>query len=229
MKSNAARILIANALSTFIAFSALAGPTPITAGLRLDTLADAHVIFGEEEPNFIDIDFENAFQVETLNPMTVAAMAASVDGDASVVTSGWAHASWKNPSAGRVEFRGLGWTTKKVTANGRAAINSNATLPYWIYTVVPDVDTVFTISWDVKANGTDTSGLNGFEFSLDQAPQQSMELNTSGTASVVLSAGTSYLLGITTKSDTDPTFLGTPLGTRSAHMNGIFKWKMKPL
>src|SRR5688572_6454302 len=98
-------------------------PTPISATMLQPALADAHIIFGEEEPNFIDIDFDTEVQVGTIEPMKVAALAVSTDDKARVRSFGRGSSIWDSVSSGSMRFRG-GWITKKVTENGRASIRS---------------------------------------------------------------------------------------------------------
>jgi hypothetical protein len=205
-------------------------PTPITAGMHQSVLADAHVIFGEDEENFLDIDFDEEFQVGTIDPMKVSAKAVSTDGKAQVRSFGRGSSKWQSLSAGSMRFHG-GWITKNVTENGRASIRSPANgQPSWQYTFVPDVDSVFTLKWDIRGHGTNTEGLRGYELDVRFSPFHTMMVDTEGSVEVFLVAGTTYTISVRNLSETNPPFQfeGMPLGDRKAFITARFSWNIEP-
>lgn len=204
--------------------SAEAEPTPVTAQLLLSALADPHVV----DETVVEIDNGTKFQVGTLNPMTASAQAADVEEGARIITRAVAHAEWKSPSAGSVDFYDMGWKTKNVTQNGRAEITGTPNNSSWYYTFTTDADSVFTIRWDIKGRGTNLEGLDGFQLLVNWAPFQTVAINTSDSVSVNLAAGQTYTIALAPLADTDPTFVGFPLGTRTAFMNARFHWKIEP-
>jgi len=201
-------------------------PSPVFSTMNVTVSSDAHVVDGTD----IDLDFDNAFQNGTLDPMKVLAKAVSSDGPGKVRTMFRGGAKWLSASRGRTEFQ-LGWTTRNVTENGRATTrNYGNGNPNWEYVFVADVDSTFTLTWHIVGGGSNSEGLNGFRLDLNSSPYQTMDVNTDGSLSIALLAGASYAIGLFSLAETNPEgqFEGMPLGTRTAHMNGNFDWVIAP-
>lgn len=185
-------------------------PTPVSSSLRLQADSDA----GSGLVTNTDSDS----QLDTVNPLSASVSAFTTSGEASVLSKATGTATWTDSSQGVVNFTDVGWKTVGVNF-GEAALSNGLD---WSYQFVSDATGFFTLKYDIKGSGTDTFGLNGFNFNWsDPESVQELFLDSSGTLKRVISAGESYIVSLKNRAN-----IGGGLGTREAFMDGTFKWKI---
>lgn len=206
------RILIALVLTALISVPASA-TIVVRSGFAMQADADAG-------PGGSVTDTDSAFQVGTINPLSVSVNALAVSGSRSSNAVGTGSATWANAAQGQVVFDDVGWITQNVSS-GFADVSQGAD---WSYTFIADTDGSFTLLWDIQEDAatTDNFGLNFFNFTWSGAGGgQGMGLNTLGSLSRPIMAGTEYTVGINNQAN----IFGGP-GTTVALMDGTFDWEM---
>jgi hypothetical protein len=98
----------------------------------------------------------------------------------------------------------------------------------WTYEFLADTTGLFTLDYKIIGYGSDTGGLIGFNFYwpgyfYSPGPEgfEFLGVNTSGTLTRAITAGNTYTVGIKNFAN-----IGGGLGTRNAHMDGTFNWKI---
>lgn len=220
MPSTSIASAVAGCCTLMFVASAHAEPTPVSAGMHLAAFADPHVI----DETTVETDIDSEFQVGTLSPMTVSVQVADVENGARVIAKAVGHATFKSASAGRVEVHNAGWTTKDVTEIARATVTGTPNGAVWLYAFTPDANAVFTIDWDIRGRGTNLEGLEGFQLLVNFSPFHTMSIDTADSVSFDLLAGVTYVVLLAPLADTGR----VTLGTRSAHMDASFRWKIEP-
>jgi hypothetical protein len=190
------------------AISAHPLPVPIESSLEMEAMANA----GGETVTDTDSDVQDG----TINPLSILVSAPAISGSASVLTTGAGSAIWDGPGKGHVQLFGIGWVTKDVSS-GFAAVFTGTD---WIYTFIADKDGFFILKFTVTGAGSDTFGLNGFNF-IWSGPggNDFMPLESSGTITRPITAGDTFTVNIKNQANI---FGG--LGTRDARMKGTFEW-----
>lgn len=154
--------------------------------------------------------------INQLGPVSVSALATAAAG--SVLTTGTATATWLNPAAGQVTFDNLGWDIQNVET-GFANVFTGSD---WTYTFQADVNGFFTLNWNVTGAGTDTFGLNGFNFVWSGAGGNDfLFLNSAGTLTRPIVAGQQFTVNINNQAN-----ISGGVSTRTAFMDGVFDWQM---
>ncbi|MFO0846381.1 MAG: hypothetical protein U0797_29105 [Gemmataceae bacterium] len=144
------RILAALALLLSGVGQATAGPVSSSLSLQADSNAGAGTV----------TDTDSQSQGATINTLSASVLALAVNGNASVQTSGTGLATWTNPNVGQVVLSDVGWTAVNVGV-GSAFLTSG--LDY-SYTFTADATGTFLLNYDITATGSDTFGLNGFNY-----------------------------------------------------------------
>ncbi|HLO86798.1 MAG TPA: PEP-CTERM sorting domain-containing protein [Nostocaceae cyanobacterium] len=185
-------------------------PTANSSSLRLEAEADAG--------SGLVTDIDSDSQFGTTNPLSVSVRALATSGNARVLSQGSATATWTNSSEGVVNFSNLGWTTTGVNS-GSATLFRGLD---WSYEFVSDATGFFTLDYNTSDSGTNTFGLNGFNF-LWSGPGGDAFVGTSnsGTIQRAIFAGQTYTVGLRNQANI---FGG--LGTRESYLNGRFNWKI---
>jgi hypothetical protein len=163
-------------------------------------------------------DHHSQSQGATTNALSVSVDALSNPENSLVEATATGSATWTSAGQGSVVLSNVGWTTQNVGVGSAALANG---LDY-AYTFVSDQSGTLTLSYNVAATGTNTFGLNGFRMTFD-GDVHTFNLNTSGTVSESVVAGTTYTLGLKNLAD-----IGGGLGTRDAHMGGTFDFNFTP-
>jgi hypothetical protein len=194
------------------AASALALPIAISSSLNLIAGSDA----GGGFVNNTDTQLQGA----TVNPLIASVDAIAVSGNASVDTHADAAATWTDAASGNVTFRSVGWRASNVTF-GNSLVDMGTD---WQYTFTADATGLFTMDWNIFDSGgsNDTFGLNGFIFDWSGAGGSVfLDFASSGALTRAIVAGTTYTVGLENVAN-----IGGGLGTRAAHMDGLFDWSM---
>ena len=169
------------------------------------------------------IDVASASQgasTNNLGPMSANAVSTSVGGTS--ITSGTTSATWSNAAAGVVRFDDIGWDNSNYT-NQIVSFSSLAGTQ-WTYTFIADIDGLFTLDWNVLLLQPigDSFGLNDFRFTIDSGGGQTvMNVNTTGSTTRNIFAGTQYMVEIHTNSG-----IVGGVGQRTSFMDGVFNWSM---
>jgi hypothetical protein len=112
----------------------------------------------------------------------------------------------------------IGWNTVGVSQGSAVLFNGLD----WTYEFLADTTGLFTLDYDVTGSGSDTFGLNGFNFSWSEPESDDFfNLDTSGTITRAITAGNTYTVNITNQAN----IFGS-LGTRDARMDGAFNWRI---
>ena len=197
------------------ALAALAWAPPATAGIMpvsssLSLEADANAGAGTV------VNTGSQSQGTSVSPLNASATATAINGGASVVSTITGSASWVSPAAGSITLSNVGWTSANVTSGSADLFNG---LDY-SYTFTPDVAGTLTFNFNVTAGGSSTFGLNGFSFSFD-GDSRFFLINTSGTFTEPLAAGTTYTLQLMNFANISGSF-----GTRNSDMTGTFSFSI---
>jgi hypothetical protein len=151
---------------------------------------------------------------------SVSAAASCTGPNRKLTTSGDVTATWTaNTKKGTIKFNNIGWTANNNVTNGAAV--ADAGLDY-TYTFTPTTAIDFTLTYNITANGNNTTnaGLNGFFITLSGGNWSGLfGLGTSGTLTALLAANQSYTLTI----QDDASISGNIAGAKS-HMDGKFNW-----
>lgn len=185
-------------------------PTPVSSSLSLQAESDAG--------NGLVTDIDSDSQLNTLNSLSASVSAFATFGGASVLSTATGTATWTDSSQGVVNLTDLGWETVAVDSGSAQLFNGLD----WSYEFISDATGFFTLEYDISGSGTDTFGLNGFNFNWSGAEGGGfLNLNSSGTLSREILAGESYVVSLRNQANI---FGG--LATREAFMDGTFKWKI---
>jgi len=185
-------------------------PTPISSSLRLEADSDAG--------SGIVTDIDGDSQGGTINPLSASVSALATSGNASVLSTAEGIATWFNSAQGEVNLFNIGWNTVEVSSGSAFLFNGLD----WTYEFLADTTGLFTLDYNVTGSGSDTFGLNGFNFSWS-GPEGGnfFPLDTSGTLTRAITAGNSYTVNIRNQANI---FGG--LSTRNARMDGAFNWRI---
>ncbi|MDZ8109325.1 MAG: hypothetical protein RM338_27365 [Nostoc sp. DedQUE12a] len=185
-------------------------PTPVSSSLILQADSDAG--------GGLITDIDSDSQLATVNPLSASVSAFATSGEASVLSQAKGTATWIDSSQGVVNLTDIGWNTVAVNS-GSAQLFSGFD---WSYEFISDATGFFTLDYDISSSGTDTFGLNGFNFDWS-GPEGGtfFDLDTSGTLQRAILAGESYIVTIRNQAN-----IVGGLGTREAFMDGTFKWKI---
>jgi len=192
--------------------SALALPIAISSSLNLIALSDA----GGGMVTNTDTQTQGA----TVNPLIASVDAIAVSGNARVDTHADAAATWTDAASGTVTFRSVGWRSSNVTF-GSSEVDFGTD---WQYTFTADATGLFTMDWNIFDSGgsTNTFGLNGFNFDWSGAGGGIfLDFASSGALTRSIVTGITYTVGLENVAN-----IGGGLGTRAAHMDGLFDWSM---
>lgn len=196
------RILAALALLLSGVGQATAGPVSSSLSLQADSNAGAGTV----------TDTDSQSQGATINTLSASVLALAVNGNASVQTSATGLATWTNPNVGQVVLSDVGWTAVNVGV-GSAFLTSG--LDY-SYTFTADATGTFLLNYDITATGSDTFGLNGFNYDFS-GNGAFFVVGTSGTITESVIAGNTYTLTLRNQAN-----ISGGLGTRDALMTGVF-------
>ena len=136
-----------------------------------------------------------------------------MNGNASVESTAVGNATWTSPNVGSLVLSNVGWITQNVTSG--AAFLTNG-LDY-TYTFMPNLSGTFTLNFSITGGGSDTFGLNGFNYNFNNTDGQFFNFPGSGTVTESIVAGTTYFVNIHNEAN-----ISGGLGTRDAHMTGTF-------
>ncbi len=197
-------------ISLLCPVAAYALPTPISSSLRLEADSDAG--------SGIVTDIDSDSQGGTINPLSASVSALATSGNASVLSRSQGIATWFDSSRGEVNLFNIGWNTVGVSQGSAVLFNGLD----WTYEFLADTTGLFTLDYDVTGSGSDTFGLNGFNFSWSEPESDDFfSLGTSSTITRAITAGNTYTVNIRNQANI---FGG--LGTRDARMDGAFNWRI---
>jgi hypothetical protein len=202
-------------IGTFYPTVAEALATPLGSSFMLEARSDAG--------GAIVTDIDSDSQFGTLNPLNASVSALATSGNASVLSTAQGTATWINSSQGQVNLFNIGWDTVGVSF-GDSSLDIGSD---WTYEFIADTTGLFTLSYDITGSGSDefepnTFGLNGFYFNWSGAEgTEFLNLNTSATLTRAVTAGSTYTVNIQNVAN-----IGGGLGTRNAHMDGVFNWEI---
>ena len=171
-------------------------------------------------------------QFTTLFPLSIevtADVSSEDEFNEFISTEGDITATWNDPAQGQVI-----WNVAWIAGNLRSTTGSFTTVSGlmpnggWIYTFTAGKTGIFDLDFDVIIGGTDTFGLNGFNFEwfVPGAPlpvTSFMPTGTSGGITQPITAGDTFTVQITNNSGV---FSTTGITDRIANMTGTFDWRI---
>lgn len=209
-------------------FAATVGP----AGSSVQLNAQANPVSTSTADPATVTDTDTDVQATTTAPLSVSVLAAATNGGGTLDASGGITATWIDPDAGHVVWS-VAWSASNLPASsgglvGLPAIGSG---DGWIYTFTADANGQFVLDYDVSMGGSNTFGLNQFNFLWlpPGAPfpeQTGLTPGTSGSVSKAVMAGQQYTVRITNNSGLTTT--GAAISDRTANMTGTFDWRIAP-
>lgn len=206
----------------------LASALPSGSSLRLTARANA-VSNSTTDPATVQ-DQDSDVQAGTTGPLSVSVNAVSSNGAGLLQASGGISAAWIDGNAGEVVWD-VNWEAENLPVSSGGLLGVAAIGPGdgWVYTFTADVDGDFTLDFDIPIGGTNTFGLNPFNFlwlppGASLPSQELMAQGTSGTVTRSLVAGEEYTVRITNNSGLSST--GAAISDRTASMTGTFEWRI---
>lgn len=188
---------------------------PISSILSLTAVARAD---SSGLPPVVDTDTDS--QGVTTNPLNASVRAISQDSSAYVESFATGNATW-GVNNGAVNLTSIGWITRNVFG-GLATVNTGTD---WRFQFSSLVNGSFDLSYSVSGTGTDTFGLNGFNFQFADSNGISFDLFFLGDAGVIskpLVAGETYTVTLRNAAN-----IAGGLGQREASMDGRFEWSVQ--
>jgi hypothetical protein len=187
--------------------------TPVSSSIQLNATA------GAGDGLFTSSNSQS--QGGTINALGVSIGATATFDNASVTTTNGATANWTDSDNGTVSFTNVGWSAQSVTSgSGLASVDGTG----WTYQFVAVASGFFALNYDVTTSGTNTFGLNGFNF-IWSGPGDGATIaaNSSGVLTRNVAAGTTYTVELTENAN-----ISGILGTRTAVMDGTFTFHVVP-
>jgi len=178
-------------------------------------------------------DTDTDVQTTTTSPLNASVLASSTSGGGTLEASGGITATWIDPDAGQVVWS-VAWSASNLPASsgGLVKLPAIGSGDGWLYTFTADADGQFILDYDVSVGGSNTFGLNPFNF-LWLPPgglppdQTGLSPGTSGSVTKAVMAGEQYTVRLTNNSGLTTT--GTTISNRTANMTGTFDWRIAPL
>jgi hypothetical protein len=155
----------------------------------------------------------------------VSALSTSAFG--SILTTGDATVTWVDPAQAQLIWN-VAWVTNNVPGNSLATVSAIGPGDGWTYTFTADQTGFFTLDFNISIGGSNTFGLNGFNFQwfVPGAPlpvTDFMPVGTSGTIMQPITAGDIFTVRITNNSG----FFSTgAISNRNTNMTGTFDWRI---
>jgi len=197
---------------------------PSASSLKMEAFANA--VSNDVNAGSTVTDVKSAAQTSTTGPLSVFVQAQSASGEASVVATGSAGASWSSPAEGQVQWA-VDWSIQNIGAPGGLA-DIYAIAPGdegWRYTFTPDQDGVFILDYSITADFT--IGINGFNFLWpDEFNSTLLVPNTTGTVTRPVTAGTEFSVALTNNSGVFTTLGGCCVSGPDASMTATFHWRI---
>lgn len=172
-------------------------------------------------------DTDTDAQTGTVGPLSVAVDALSASGGGSIRATGDISATWDDPNSGLVIWN-AGWVAQSVpgTNGSLALVGGLEPNDGWSYEFTADETGFFTLEFSVVSGGSNTNGLNGFNFEWF-VPGEPLPVtdffppNSSGEVTQPVVAGITYRVRLTNNSGLFDT---GALSDRDASLRGTFRW-----
>jgi hypothetical protein len=203
---------------------------PAGSSVQLNAQANAESNSTADPATVTDTDTD--VQASTTAPLSVSVLAATENGGGTLQASGGITATWVDPDAGQVVWN-VAWSAANLPASAGGLVRLPAIDPGdgWIYTFTADADGQFVLDYDIAVGGSNTFGLNPFNFLWlpPGAPfpeQTSLSPATTGSVTMEVTAGQQYTVRLTNNSGLTTT--GGAISDRAANMTATFDWRIAP-
>jgi len=207
--------------------------TVAPAGSSVQLNAEANPVSNSTADPATVTDTDTDVQTTATGPLSVSVLASATNGGGTLEASGGITATWVDPDAGQVVWS-VAWSATNLPASsgGLVRLPAIGSGDGWIYTFTADADGQFILDYDVSVGGSNTFGLNQFNFlwlpPLAPFPVQTgLSPGTSGSVTNAVMAGEQYTVRITNNSGLTTT--GATISNRTANMTGTFDWRIQPL